>query len=101
MQASTIIESIRSQIGQIYSSHKLLLQNGKCTVKCLQYFNLPTAVIFDRFRLVRWVKPPHNCIKLNVDGASKNNPGEAGIGGLFRDSFGNLIIGFASYLGTT
>src|SRR4051812_39435653 len=47
-----------------------------------------------------WKRPSPNVIKLNVDGASKNNPGEAGIGGIFRDFFGNLIMGFASYLGT-
>jgi len=30
--------------------------------------------------------PKERFIKLNFDGASKGNPGEASLGGLFRDS---------------
>src|SRR3954466_2847479 len=46
-------------------------------------------------------KPSSKVIKLNIDGASKGNPGEAGIGGLFRNYNGDFIMGFASYLGTS
>jgi hypothetical protein len=34
----------------------------------------------------KWEPPPQGFIKLNYDGASKGNPGQAGAGGLFRDS---------------
>lgn len=37
--------------------------------------------------------------KLNVDEASKGNPGEAGSGGLIRDSNGDFLVGFAYFLG--
>ena len=37
--------------------------------------------------LSRFIPPPLCFMKLNFDGASKGNPGQAGIGGIFRDSF--------------
>jgi len=38
----------------------------------------------------KWTPPPNNSYKLNFDGASKGNPGQAGFGGIIRDSKGNL-----------
>jgi len=38
---------------------------------------------------IHYTRPPDGFIKLNFDGASKGNPGPAGIGGLFRDIVGN------------
>lgn len=100
MLASNIIELIWTQIVQLYASYKLLLPKGKCPVDCLQFFNLPTATTIEKFRMIFWKKPLPNVIKLNVDGARKNNPGEVGTSGIFRESFGNLIMGFSSYLCT-
>lgn len=42
-------------------------------------------------RIIYWVKPPPGMLKLNVDGASKGNPGRSGGGGGLRDSQGNVI----------
>jgi len=39
--------------------------------------------------------PPHGFTKLNFDGATKHNPGEVGIGGVFRDAKGNTLRIFA------
>ncbi|MQM05964.1 hypothetical protein Taro_038782 [Colocasia esculenta] len=44
--------------------------------------------------LVKWV-PPSSDYSLNVDGASKGNPGISGGGGCVRDSRGNLLCAFA------
>jgi len=32
-----------------------------------------------------WKPPPHGFLKVNIDGASKGNPGLAGFGGVIRD----------------
>ncbi|XP_019235374.1 PREDICTED: uncharacterized protein LOC109215717 [Nicotiana attenuata] len=42
----------------------------------------------------RWYKPPKNAIKLNCDGALSSTNNAAGIGGLFRNSNGDWILGY-------
>ena len=49
--------------------------------------------------LIKWIPPPEGWFKLNVDGASKGNPGIAGAGGILRGHYGDWIKGFASNLG--
>ena len=39
-------------------------------------------------------KPQSGFVKLNYDGASKGNPGQAGAGGIFRDCIGTTLIIF-------
>ncbi|KAI3465658.1 hypothetical protein Pfo_022321 [Paulownia fortunei] len=50
---------------------------------------------------VSWNRPPQDWIKLNSDGASKGNPGLAGIGGIVRDEFENLVNAFLVFVGET
>lgn len=42
---------------------------------------------------IRWLPPPISFIKLNVDGASKGNPGRAAAGYVLRDHYGRWIVG--------
>ncbi|KAG9458672.1 hypothetical protein H6P81_003180 [Aristolochia fimbriata] len=49
-------------------------------------------------------KPPHlpsqeGWICLNFDGSSIGNPGQAGIGGTFRDHTGNTLLGYSGPIG--
>ena len=44
---------------------------------------------------VRWIKPPRDWLKLNMDGASQGNPGKAGGGGVIRDSSRKWVKGFS------
>ncbi|KAL6214491.1 hypothetical protein ACLB2K_013925 [Fragaria x ananassa] len=50
-------------------------------------------------RIVLWHPPLIPWLKLNTDGFSKGNPGLAGCGGVFRDSFGRFIGGYCQSLG--
>lgn len=43
--------------------------------------------------------PPPQNFKLNVDGASKGNPGLAGGGGLIRDHHGSLVLAYSHFYG--
>ena len=45
-------------------------------------------------------QPPHGFLKINIDGASKGNPGMAGFGGVIRDEKGHIKDIFHSHLGT-
>lgn len=48
---------------------------------------------------VDWQAPPSGVLKFNVDGASKGNPGESGIGGVLRDSSGQILGYFSMSTG--
>ena len=43
---------------------------------------------------IRWIPPEYGWMKINVDGASKGNPGEAGCDGLVRED-SRAIWGYA------
>eukprot|EP00253_Pinus_taeda_P015992 PITA_15992 len=47
-----------------------------------------------------WQPPPHGFLKINIDGASKGNPGMARFGGVIRDGQGHIKDIFHSHLGT-
>ncbi|XP_042477660.1 uncharacterized protein LOC122059018 [Macadamia integrifolia] len=49
---------------------------------------------------VHWCKPQREWIKINVDGSSLGNPGRAGVGGIARDSEGQVCDSFSIFLGT-
>lgn len=48
---------------------------------------------------IQYRHPPQGFIKLNFVGTVKHNPGEAGIGGVFRDAGGNTLRTFATDCG--
>ncbi|KAL0355213.1 UNVERIFIED_CONTAM: putative ribonuclease H protein [Sesamum radiatum] len=49
-------------------------------------------------KLVRWLPPHDEWVKLNCDGASKGNPGEAGVGGLLWNNQGKLIFAYYDFI---
>lgn len=61
------------------------------------FFNLPCAKKSFNFRTIIWRSPTQPFMKLNVDRASKGNPGEVRVGGIFRDFKGDMAMGFSSY----
>jgi ribonuclease HI len=48
-----------------------------------------------------WKLPPSGSLKLNFDGAVKGNPGRTGLGGVIRDSKGNIIRLYVGSLGNS
>ncbi|KAK9136201.1 hypothetical protein Syun_015531 [Stephania yunnanensis] len=51
-------------------------------------------------RWVCWDFPNTGWVKLNVDGASKGNPGPASFGGVMRDERGCWLFGYMGHIGT-
>ena len=49
--------------------------------------------------LIQWKAPLDDWVKLNIDGASRGNPGPAGCGGVVRDSAGTWLASFSAKLG--
>ncbi|KAL4299362.1 hypothetical protein AHAS_Ahas17G0093300 [Arachis hypogaea] len=48
---------------------------------------------------VAWKPPMKNWVKVNTDGASRGNPGQAGCGGMVRNELGRWVAGFIANLG--
>ncbi|XP_042488549.1 uncharacterized protein LOC122068701 [Macadamia integrifolia] len=47
---------------------------------------------------VFWCKPFVNWINLNFDGSSLGNPGQVGVGGIFRDQRGRVLSSYKTFL---
>ncbi|KAL6558442.1 hypothetical protein OROMI_018792 [Orobanche minor] len=84
-------------------NHKVNFKNKK--------FWIGAALIVDRVGVtaapktlfkccsVRWSKPQPGWWKLNTDGATRGNPGDAAAGGIIRDHVGKPLIMFSEFLG--
>jgi hypothetical protein len=57
--------------------------------------------IICHMRGVTWDPPPSGFMKLNFDRASRGNLGLGGVGGIFRDAQGEIIIMYIVRLGHT
>ena len=60
----------------------------------LWQYKTPSPIVEDR-----WKAPQIGFIKLNYDGASKGNPGQAGARGIFHNSQGEICGVYALDLG--
>ncbi|KAK1283263.1 putative ribonuclease H protein [Acorus calamus] len=66
------------------------------TANLLTAIGHPTSSLAPKPPLeVKWSKPDHPWLKMNIDGASKGNPGPSEAGGLFRDHLVNTVLGKA------
>ena len=45
-------------------------------------------------REIRWELPPHDYYKLNINGASKDNPSNVGCSAMVKDSDNNWVISY-------
>ncbi|XP_073024476.1 uncharacterized protein [Primulina eburnea] len=52
-----------------------------------------------RTAIVRWLRPPSGCFKLNVDGSSRGTSGDSSAGGVVRDDFGRVVLSFSEFIG--
>ncbi|KAH0669800.1 hypothetical protein KY285_023945 [Solanum tuberosum] len=46
------------------------------------------------WKIIKWIKPTTGKVKLNTDRSFSKH--EAGIGGIFRNEYGNMIMAFAA-----
>lgn len=51
-------------------------------------------------RNIRWEPPDHNWVKLNCDGSVTDLGERSGVGGVFRNSSGDFLLGFAANMGS-
>ncbi|KAK9268800.1 hypothetical protein L1049_000564 [Liquidambar formosana] len=72
---------------QIQSSTLLLLNIQKGNPK------------LKKVRLIKWHPPPAGVLKLNIDGASKGNPGPSGGGSILRNDLGEVLFTTSNFYG--
>lgn len=89
---------------------KFLLKDASCNLKKFQHIRRNDSLVMESLNIpivpihkkkvafIKWVLPERGKVKLNIDGGSCNNPGEAG-GGVIRDSNGKSTTGFAHFYG--
>ncbi|MQL74485.1 hypothetical protein Taro_006859 [Colocasia esculenta] len=65
----------------------------------LKGFNISVEIIVRPPKFVRW-NPPFRNYSINVDGASKGNPGICGGGGCIRNTNGDFVSSFAFFYGS-
>ncbi|KAK2645840.1 hypothetical protein Ddye_021035 [Dipteronia dyeriana] len=53
-----------------------------------------------RSKVCTWSPPLGNGLKFKLDGSSRGNPGEAGVGGVLRDCHGKVLGMFSECVGT-
>ncbi|XP_075497412.1 uncharacterized protein LOC142534428 [Primulina tabacum] len=97
-------ETVKSQILSY-----LRLAHAASTVKPMHWRGVLQAAramgIFVQLRrarkltIVRWLRPPFGCFKLNVDGSSRGSPGDSTVGGVVRDSSGHVVVSFSELIG--
>eukprot|EP00253_Pinus_taeda_P017898 PITA_17898 len=103
-------ESILINIKQLVQAKCKVDPNDKPTRKDLRILKIFQLEAFSSFPsggnraltsspLHSWQLPPEACLKLNFDGASRGNPGIAGIGGVIRNHRGDIIHIFCRSLG--
>lgn len=101
MQSKDIMHEVCVLVKNIYATHRLNWEKGKCPdalVALLQLFCKPSTQ--SDVYLVRWLPPPTDWVELNVDGASRGNPGASGCGGVIRGQHGTFVAGFGHYIGS-
>lgn len=99
MYHNKIINDTRYFIYNLYLAHNLSLQRGKCSNAIIQYFNFSISEKNSSSQVIRWKRLSINWIKLNVDGASKGNPGDSGSAGIFQNSNCEFLLAIAIYFG--
>ncbi|MQM13678.1 hypothetical protein Taro_046604 [Colocasia esculenta] len=93
-----IIRSINLHIGLALGKMMFKTDHSLATYQILHSYGFTYHIAAKRMKLVCWI-PPLVDFCLNVDGASKGNPGFCGGGGCIRDKRGTILLAFANFYG--
>ncbi|KAL0304188.1 UNVERIFIED_CONTAM: putative ribonuclease H protein [Sesamum radiatum] len=94
-----IIRQVSSYLTRIYKAGgmKSVQWKGDLVIASKMGFVFPKPAVLNP-KIIRWLRPAAGWWKLNCDGASKENPGKAGAGGIIRDCRGRMVLAFATGL---
>ncbi|KAL0400828.1 UNVERIFIED_CONTAM: putative ribonuclease H protein [Sesamum latifolium] len=94
-----IIRQVSSYLTRIYKAGcmKSVQWKGDLVIASKMGFVFSKSVVLNP-KIIRWLRPAVGWWKLNCDGASKENQGKAGAGGVIRDCRGRMVLAFATGL---
>ncbi|MQL85892.1 hypothetical protein Taro_018416 [Colocasia esculenta] len=93
-----IIRTIKLHVGFAIGKMVFKLEQPMASSQILQSYGFMFHSLAKKAKLVRWI-PPVLDFCLNVDGASKGNPGLCGGGGCIRDKHGTILLAFSNFYG--
>ncbi|MQL99123.1 hypothetical protein Taro_031842 [Colocasia esculenta] len=93
-----IIHTIKFNVGFAHGKMVFKTETAWSASQVLLSYGFTYHTLAKQTKLVRWI-PPVVDFCLNVDGASKGNPGLCGGGGCIRDKHGNVLLAFSNYYG--
>ncbi|MQM13465.1 hypothetical protein Taro_046390 [Colocasia esculenta] len=98
LAAGTVINNIKSMVAHSLANHQFKVAPSPEELQLLQWYGFSLKFSSKQLKLIQWIPPIlHYC--LNVDGASKGNPGDCGGGGCIRDRKGFVLVAFAHFYG--
>lgn len=95
------LQLLEMMLGIIIVLVAFATQRGKKSLESLEYFDLHVTAKAYKIQLVLWKSPSSQWSKLNIDGASRRNPGDSGAKGIIRDQKCKLLLAFAHFLGVS
>ncbi|KAL0283183.1 UNVERIFIED_CONTAM: putative ribonuclease H protein, partial [Sesamum radiatum] len=100
-KASTIIRKTVTYLNNLQKCGIMDTEHVKGDLFTLNSLHIPIQQKSQRQKAttVHWRKPQEGWYKLNMDGASKGNPGISGAGGILQDQLGKVIFAFQEPLG--
>lgn len=90
--------SILEEVSHILNQYTFSVGGKSDYLRILSQWGLFVHCKVIQISVVIW-NAPVVAFALNIDGASKGNPGPAGGGGCFRDCSGKMLLGFSYYYG--
>ncbi|MQM14591.1 hypothetical protein Taro_047525 [Colocasia esculenta] len=94
--ARVVINNIKFMVANSLAKMQFKDEPSSYELQVLNQFGFSPQVSPKCLKLVRWI-PPIMGLCLNVDGASKGNPGVCGGGGCIRDVHGSIRVTFAHF----
>ncbi|MQL93625.1 hypothetical protein Taro_026271 [Colocasia esculenta] len=94
--ARVVINNVRFMVSNSLDKMHFKEEPSTYEIQLLNYFGFTPHASSKSLKLVRW-NPPISGLCLNVDGASKGNPGLCGGGGCIRDENGEIMVAFANF----
>ncbi|KAI0498665.1 hypothetical protein KFK09_019555 [Dendrobium nobile] len=96
MNHLNVIQNVKDKVAALWAVNLLYNKDFENYSQVCEHFGIPMAISIPLMRSYKWIKPPYNFYKLNIDVSFKSNV--SGFGGVIRDSNGCFVAACAGPL---